>query len=173
MQTYLELKVPVRNESVWLKDLKSALLGLPVRWQNGHYHITMAFLDQTPSNFDVASIIDKHLSKAEPQMLKFDKIDAFTANNTGMYIINLTTSGVPERFKRLVNDIRDDLKANGCVMNSEFRLHVTLGRLDTSTIDLEKLLKIIRAIKIPVFQMELDSFEYRKFRGESIKVWSH
>ena len=47
MKTYLEIKVPISYNAPWFSELRKALKDMPVHWQNGYYHITMAFLDET------------------------------------------------------------------------------------------------------------------------------
>lgn len=172
MQTYLELKVPLVDKAEWMTCLKDRLSCVPVKWQNGYYHITLAFIDETPDGIDLVPIISKHLRTDVLPELTFDTIDAFTANKAGMHIVNLTVSTVPEEFQKLVANIRQDLKLNGCVMESDFRLHVTLGRLDAANVDISELQGVLRKVPIPKFRLKLTTFEYRKFRGESIKVWN-
>ena len=50
MQSYIELKVPIRWEEPWFEELRDLLDDVNIRWQHGYYHITMAFLDK---NFGV------------------------------------------------------------------------------------------------------------------------
>ena len=46
MKNYLEFKIPVQRNAQWYKELCEAMqeVRIPVRWQNGFYHITVAFL---------------------------------------------------------------------------------------------------------------------------------
>ena len=46
MKNYLEFKIPVQRNAQWYKDLYEAMqeVRIPVRWQNGFYHITVAFV---------------------------------------------------------------------------------------------------------------------------------
>ena len=62
MQTYLEVKIPIRSTARWLVDLKSTLADIPIRWQNGYYHITLSFLSETAAIQDVISVIDKYMN---------------------------------------------------------------------------------------------------------------
>ena len=171
MQTYLELKVPLRTDTIWMNELKDILNGLPVKWQNGYFHITIAFLDKTPSNVDMASIIDTHLKDMEVPVLTFDKVDAFTASKAGVHIINLTVSDIPEPFNRVVEEIRKDLKLQGGVIESGFKLHVTLGRLGASIMPIAELQALINKLKMPAFSLTLLDLDYREFRGRVIKNW--
>ncbi len=61
MKTYLELQVPLSTDAPWLQELRQALRPSPVQWQQGFYHITMAFIDDTPMNADLCPILKKHL----------------------------------------------------------------------------------------------------------------
>ena len=171
MQTYLEVQLPISRNARWMSDLKSQLKGVPVRWQNGFYHITLAFLDDSPKELDVSSVIDRHMDNATVYNLCFDKLDAFTTTSSKMHIINLTATDIPEPFMNWVNGIRSDLVANGCLLQSGFRLHVTLGRVDSSAITIERLQEIIEKFKMPSFVLSLRSFDYKVLGGETIKRW--
>jgi len=171
MQSYLEVQLPISKNARWISDLKSQLKGVPIRWQNGFYHITLAFLDDSPNKLDVSSVIDRHMNNATIYNLCFDKLDAFTTTSSKMHIINLTATDVPGPFINWVNGIRNDLVANGCVMQSGFRLHVTLGRVDSSAIKIDRLQGLIEKFRMPSFVLPLRSFDYREFRGETIKRW--
>lgn len=43
-----------------------------------------------------------------PVTLTFDTLDIFSTN-TGMFIVNLTASHIPDEFQKLVDDIRFDI----------------------------------------------------------------
>ena len=172
MQTYLEVKIPIRSTARWLVDLKSTLADIPIRWQNGYYHITLSFLNETAEITDVLSVINDHMRTGLIQELAFDKLDVFTANSASMHIVNLTVSEPPETFKLWVDDLRKCLVNIGCIIESDFRLHVTLGRVGTSICSLEQLQTKIRNVEMPTFSLPLTSYEYRVFRGETIKVWN-
>ena len=172
MQTYLEVKLPINKRAGWIANLKNQLKHVPVRWQDGFYHITLAFLNDTPENLEVSSIIDRHMENAVIQSLYFDKLDVFTTTTANMHIINLTVTNIPDSFMKWVNDIRTDLVESGCTMQSGFRLHVTLGRVDASTTDLDTLQKTIETVHMPSFHLPIISFDYKEFRGRTIKEWN-
>lgn len=132
---------------------------------------TFVYQPFAPNKLDVSSVIDRHMNNAAIYNLCFDKLDAFTTNSSKMHIINLTATDIPEPFMNWVNGIRSDLVANGCLMQSGFRLHVTLGRVDSSAIKIDRLQGIIENFKMPSFVLPLRSFDYRKFRGDTIKRW--
>ena len=108
MKTYLEIKVPISYSAPWFAELRKALKDMPVLWQKGYYHITIAFIDDTQHLPDVETIMHKYLDHAHPVNITFDKLDVFTAGN-GMQIVHLGTNNIPEDFKTLVEDIRRDI----------------------------------------------------------------
>ncbi len=128
MKTYLELQVPLSPDAPWLQELRQTLRTIPVKWQQGFYHITLAFIDDTPVGVDLCSIFQKHLQDFPAPVMTFDRLDFFTANSGGQ-VIYLTATHIPQSFLELTEAIRKDLRDAGCVMLSDFRLHVTLGRV--------------------------------------------
>ena len=167
MKTYLEIQVPLRNDVAWFDELRSICKNIDVKWQMGYYHITMAFIDDTPVGVDFRPLLEKHLRSFAAPTLTFDKLDAFIATS-GMHIIYLTATDIPQSFMSLVQAIRSDLKTAGCVMNSEFRLHVTLGRVKDPRVQLPMLQKLLDTISIPASSMTLTDVDYRVFRSGTI-----
>ena len=167
MKTYLEIKVPISFDAPWFLELRESLKDISVRWQKGYYHITMAFLDDTQNLPDVETIMHKYLDHANAVTITFDKLDVFTASN-GMLIVYLTTSYIPETFQSLVDDIRDDIDRTGSNIQSDFRLHVTLGRISEPGVDIDDIGFLINEIDLPPFTLSLNEVEYREFRGRSI-----
>lgn len=167
MKTYLEIQVPLRNDSLWFVELRRICKDIDIKWQMGYYHITMAFIDETPIGIDMRLILEKHFRSFSAPTITFDKLDAFTAMS-GMHIINLTATAVPPSFVSLVQDIRSDMKSAGCVMNSNFQLHVTLGRVKDPRIQLSTLQNILGSVSLLPFSMTLTEVDYRVFRGGTI-----
>lgn len=167
MKSYLEIQVPIAYNAPWFEELRSIMAGVPVKWQVGYYHITIAFLNETPENVDLCSLLEKHLSNGIAPMLTFDKLDAFTTWG-GMHIINLTATNIPANFLSLTAAIRSDMKDVGCIIESDFLLHVTLGRVNESNITLSNLQKMIGSVSIPPFNLMLEDVDYREFRGKTI-----
>ena len=167
MKTYLEIKVPISFDAPWFLELRESLKDISVRWQKGYYHITMAFLDDTQNLPDVETIMHKYLDHANAVTITFDKLDVFTASN-GMLIVYLTTSCIPETFQSLVDDIRDEIGNTSSNIQSEFRLHVTLGRISEPSVDIDDIGFLIDEIDLPPFTLSLHEVEYREFRGRSI-----
>ena len=167
LKTYLEIKVPISFDAPWFLELRESLNDISVRWQKGYYHITMAFLDDTQNLPDVEAIMHKYLDHANAVTITFDKLDVFTASN-GMLIVYLTTTSIPKTFQSLVDDIRDEIGSTGSNIQSDFRLHVTLGRISEPGVDIDDIGFLIDEIDLLPFTLSLHEVEYREFRGRSI-----
>jgi 2'-5' RNA ligase len=164
MKSYLEIQVPIQKDDHWFEDLRSALSGIPVRWQDGFYHITMAFLNETPEDVDLRPIFEKHFNGTYAPVLTFDKIDVFSTASK-MLIIYLTSMRVPESSREQVEAIRNDLKAAGCRIQSDFMLHVTLGRVRDENVNASTLKQLLDSVTVPPFTLSLTDVNYRVFRG--------
>ncbi len=171
MKSYLEIQVPLRYDALWFKALRDASKGMPARWQTAYFHITMAFLDETPSDVDLAPMIDEQLRTAIAPAITFDKLDVFSTMSNDMYIVNLTCTHVPNSFANLVSKIREEIQKCGAVIESDFRLHVTLGRIKSATVNLSEIEKVLASVDIPSFTLRLTDIDYRWFRGKTIGLW--
>ena len=167
LKTYLEIKVPISFDAPWFIELRESLKDIPVRWQKGFYHITMSFLNDTQNLPDIEAIMHKYLDHANAVTITFDKLDVFTASN-GTLIVYLTTTCIPKAFHTLVDDIRGEIGSTGSNIQSEFRLHVTLGRISEPGVDIDDIGFLIDEIDLPPFTLSLHEVEYREFRGRSI-----
>ena len=167
MKTYLEIQVPLKYNASWFQELRLACRNIDVKWQMAYHHITMAFVDETPENIDLRPLLEKHLNTFPAPTLTFDKLDVFTAMS-GMHIINLTATDVPKSFLSLIENIRSDMKAAGCVVDSWFRLHVTLGRVKDPHIQLATIQELAKSVSLPAFSLTLEDVDYRVFRGKTI-----
>lgn len=168
MKTYLEIKVPISYNAPWFSELRKALKDMPVHWQNGYYHITMAFLDETRNIPEIEAIMHSYLDNANAVSITFNKLDVFTTNN-GMKIVHLTTDSIPDDFQKLVNNIRNDISGNTSTsILSDFRLHVTLGRISMPEADINDVGFLIDEIDFSPFTLTLNEVEYRVFRGRSL-----
>ena len=167
LKSYLEIKVPITFEDSWFVKLRESLKDMPVFWQSNFYHITMVFIDDTQHLVDVESIMHKYLDSAKPVSITFDKLDVFTATN-GMLIVNLTATEIPEDFQTLVDDIRCDVSCTNSNIQSDFKLHVTLGRITEPEVDIDDVGFLIDEIDLIPFTLTLNEVEYREFRGRSI-----
>ena len=167
MKTYLEIQVPLRNNFFWFVELRRICQDVDIKWQMGYYHITMAFIDETPIGIDLRPILEKHFLSFSAPTITFDKLDAFTAMS-GMHIINLTATEIPHSFVSLIQSIRSDMQSAGCVMNSNFQLHVTLGRVKDPRTQLSTLHKMLETVCLSAFSLTLIDVDYRVFRGGAI-----
>lgn len=170
MQSYIEIKVPIRYEDSWFRQLRDLLDGVNIRWQRGYYHITMAFLDFAPDNVNLVPGLNDIVDEAMAPTINFDKLDAFASGNHRQ-VIHLTTTDAPDDFLALVKDLRRYFKAKGCKMQSDFKLHVTLGRVQDPRMNVNKLQDIISQVELPALTMELTDVEYRIFRGKTLGQW--
>ena len=167
MKTYLEIQVPIRYEDPWFKELRSHFSNIPVRWQKGYYHITMAFINETPKGIDMRPILERHLSTAIAPTVVFDRLDAFSIKQ-GRHIVHLTTSDVPESFLSLTKAIRTDMKSAGCVIYSDFMLHVTLGRVYSLDVELSDIMELLGRVPLSPITLTLTDVDYRVFRGKTL-----
>ena len=170
MKSYLEIKVPISFDDYWFRELRDLLDGVDIRWQRGYYHITMAFLDFAPDNVNMRPGLDQILEKAAAPTITFDMLDAF-ASGPHRQVIHLTTTDAPADFLALVEDVRRFFKAKGCTIQSDFRLHVTLGRVQDPRMNVRRLKDIISQVDLPEMTLELEDVEYRVFRGKSLGLW--
>lgn len=167
MKSYLEIQVPLNYDFPWFVELRNILNGIPVKWQIGYFHITMAFINETPENIDLRPILEKYLTKFQAPSITFDKLDAFTTYS-GMFIVHLTSTIIPDDFLVLTEAIRSEMKAVGCQIDSEFRLHVTLGRINDIDLTLPNLQDLVSSVSLKPFTLKLTCVDYRVFRGQVI-----
>ena len=67
-----------------------------------------------------------------------------------------------------IENIRSDMKAAGCVMDSWFRLHVTLGRVKEANVQLSAVQELTDSVSLPAFSLTLEDVDYRIFRGKTL-----
>ncbi len=167
MKTYLEIKVPIKYDDPWFVGLRNHFSGIPVRWQKDFYHITMVFINDMPKGVDMHSLLEKHLSTAQAPVIIFDRLDAFSINS-GRHIIHLATSHVPESFLLLTESIYSDMKDAGCVILSDFMLHVTLGRVMSYDVELSDIKMVLEKVTMSPITLTLTDVDYREFGGNTI-----
>lgn len=172
MKSYLEIKVPLEVNEYWLKELKESLSDVGVHWQNGFYHITVAFIVNTIDKDIVTSIIDDHLvNQRFSYILTLDCIDAFTIKGGQTHIIHMASSQIPIELSDWISSIRKDLTFSGVDIEPDFKFHVTLGRVPASNLRLDELRNRISSFDSIPITIETNCLEYREFRGNSIKKW--
>jgi 2'-5' RNA ligase len=174
MKTYLEIKVPISFDESWFRELRGLLDGVNIRWQRGFYHITMVFLDFAPDGVNMVPGLNEYLGEAMAPTITFDTLDAFTAGGGRTQVIYLTTSEIPEDFVALVQDIRRYMKGRGCVIQSDFKLHVTLGRVQDPGGNLRFIKETISQVDLPAITLDLTDVDYRVFKdyGKPLAHWT-
>ena len=165
MKTYLEIYVPIHYDDRWFESLRRKLRSIPVIWQKDFYHITMAFIDDTPEDIDMRPVLDKYFKQQPPIEVTFDKLDVFTTSSETK-VIYLTSTQAPERFLSLTENIRSELADLGCRLRSGFRLHVTLGRVKSPHVRIVSIRERINEVPMPGFKLSLTDVDYRVYRGD-------
>lgn len=173
MSNYLEIKVPIRRDAKWFTALRGAMAseGIPVRWQTRFFHITAAFINNDEPVELLKVAFDRLLTDWNALSLTLDKLDAFEAKDAPVIIVSLTTSHLSPEFGILVDQLRESARELGAVIDGNFLLHITLGRIDSAKASLEQVKRVVTGIEVPSFTLQLDEAEYRYFRGKSIRSW--
>ena len=187
METYIALKIPVCVKAQWYEGLKGKVDGMLTRKPERHIHLTLAFINSTTDVDGISEKIGKIASKYEPFDITFNTVEAFTVSSGTEHIVYLGATHMPEPLTKMVGEIRSAVKETGSQMNSEFKFHVTLFRLDAKKISLENLLEEIKPYrkpteenpqnmsagsKMPSFNLTVNNLYYRYFsRGGEIKSW--
>lgn len=167
-KSYVEIYVPLDPKEIWHSALKKYLSDVDVIWQNAYYHITLAFVDDTPDDLNkIIDMLKQRLTGLHAPVLIFDSINAFTTPS-GMHFITLTSSDVPESFVNTIKTIRQDILDSGGRLESEFRLHVTLGRVKGNSISLDNLQTRLKEFEFSPIERTLTKVDFRRFRGEVI-----
>ena len=166
-KSYIEIKVPFAYQTDCFDRLRHQLEGLPIHWQPGYYHITMAFIDETHCVDDIRHITCKYFANIPPIEITFDKFGVFTTHS-GMHIIHLAASNIPEELLSLNKKIREEIINTGSAIYSDFYLHVTLGRIKSEGIVLDDIRRLVDEVKIQPYTVYLREVVYRYFRGSII-----
>ena len=166
-KSYIEIKVPFTYQTDCFDRLRHRFEGLPIHWQPDYYHITMAFMDETHRVEDIKQIICKNFAHVPPITITFDKFDVFTTHS-GMHIIHIAASNIPEELSSLNKIIREEIVHTGSVINSDFYLHVTLGRMKSERIVLDDIRSLVDEVKIQPYTVYLREVTYRYFKGSII-----
>ena len=165
LKNYLAISVPLCQDAHWFSQLRGALSHVTVRWQKGHYHSTIAFMNEMPE----ASMLEEHFTRQTAPTLTFDKLDAFSTSSE--HILCITSSKPSEAFMSLVLTLRKQLIESKCLPPQDFLLHVTLARIPIKAITLDDLKALIAPICIPSFTMTLTEVKHIIYKGDTIKSW--
>ena len=177
MKNYLRLKVPVRREAAWFNGLRNALAkaGVPVTWQKSEYHITIAFMKDDQHVEELRTAFGEVLRKAEAPQLTLDKVGVFRTMSGEELIVFLTSSAPSERVMSLVDSLRSEAEKVGANIESNFRLHITLGRIKARLASLEQVEEVVKKIDVPPFTLTLQDAEYKFTKScgnKSIQEWN-
>ena len=165
LKNYLAISVPLCQDAHWFSQLRGALSHVTVRWQKGHYHSTIAFMNEMPE----ASMLEEYFTRQTAPTLTFDKLDAFSTSSE--HILCITSSKPSEAFMSLVLTLRKQLIESKCLPPQDFLLHVTLARIPIRAISLHDLKALISPICIPSFTMTLTEVKHIIYKGDTIKSW--
>ncbi len=174
MKSYIV--VPLRSSAKWITQLRGAFsnAGINVRWKKRDtFHITLAFLDETPEVDSIIDAVSSHLCRISAPMITFDEVNVFLAQSGTKYVVNLKTKVVPEEFLHLIEDVRKSLKREVAVEHSDFLFHVTLGEIFDANVGMAQIVKLVNSISVPAFTLHLEKVKFREFRGKGqiFKTW--
>ena len=173
---YIEIEVPINGRSSWMDELHSELRRYGVKWQNGFYHITMAFIHNSTDEERqaITDIVDDVIAGQNAFPMTFGELDAFTTRGKRTHVIYLRPTESNTAFNQMVNTLRSRISEVTTEMEPDFRLHVTLGRVDASNVTLQELKKAIAFIDAPEEDIVLRKVNHQIFKeyGKSIKIWN-
>ena len=129
--------VPFACQADCFDRLRRQSDSLPVHWQHDYYHITMAFIDKTHDADTINSIICRNFTNVPPIKITFNKFDAFTTHS-GIHIIHLAASCIPNELRLLNEKILDDIR------------------------------RLVNNVKFPPCTVSLNEVIYRYYRGPII-----
>ena len=172
MQSYLAIDVPIKTNAKWYQSLVSALSGYAITWQGG-FHITVAFINDELSEEAIQNVertLHPILSKTAVQTICLNKLDAFTTLKGDQHIICITSVEPSRQFLKLVDDIKGQLAEFNV---TPFRMHITLGRVDASNVNLAELKSKIESLQQPNFNINLTKVKYRMYQGKGdVRSWN-
>lgn len=177
MPNFFEIKIPVRKSegwNEWANNMRSTIMatGVPIRWQMSHYHMTLLFLNDDNCVENLNQEFEQHMSVFHSIPITIDKLDAFTTGDGACHVIYLTSTQVPPQITTLAENARklaDGMNAN--YDKRPFTPHITLGRIPTDKVSLDRLQALLRTIEQPLFNCVLNEAEHRYYKGDKIKTW--
>ena len=174
MKNYLELKIPIQRNAQWYRELCDAMQEerIPVRWQNGFYHITVAFLHDDNHVKELRDTFAQILSVRQAPSITLDKLEAFATQRGKEIVINLEPLHPSEELLALINEIRTAAINSGSQISKDFFIHITLGRIDAQDVTLDEVKDVISSIDFEPLKVSIREAEYRYFRGVTINRWT-
>lgn len=174
MKNYLELKIPIQRNTQWYRELCDAMQDerIPVRWQNGFYHITVAFVHDDTHVDILREAFSRILSRRKAPSVTLDKIEAFQTQNGKEIIINIAPSHPSDELLTLISEIRTAAINSGSQISKDFFIHITLGRIDAQDVTLDEVKQAISFISFSPFTVSIREAESRYFRADTIGRWT-
>ena len=173
---YIEIEVPISSRSSWMDELYGELRRYGVKWQNGFYHITMAFIHNSTDEERkaITDIVDDVIASQNAFPMTFGELDAFTTRGKKTHVIYLRPTGSNAVFNNMVNTLRSRIAEVTTEIEPDFQLHVTLGRVDASNVSLSDLKKAIEFVDAPEEDITLRKINHQVFKeyGKPIKSWN-
>lgn len=168
-QTYFELLVPINYQAQWFANLQEAFREVKVIWgRNGH--ITVAFVNSNPKRKNLCHVVQPIIEKTQAFHITFDKVDAFMNLDQTETIICLTATNIPQEFTTFQQTMHQSITEAGCNV-TDFKFHVTLGRVKTAVMDFETVRQKVNAVAIPPFTLKLSHLRFRVRRERCIANW--
>ncbi|MCQ2343733.1 MAG: hypothetical protein MJ002_02275 [Paludibacteraceae bacterium] len=171
-QHYVEIMVGIQRDAKWFKQLRDELRCRGVRWIDNsiaQYHVTVAFMEEIVDSKEVCEVLESFYFHSQVML---DKIEVFTDFSGKNNVISLSSTNVPNEFKNNVNVLRQQLTEIGCIINSDFRFHVTLGIVDAAKMSIEEIRKAIANIPSPDNFSTLEYVRFVQRKGHQV-VWSN
>lgn len=160
MQNYLEIKIPIRYEAEWFKALRQEAeeRHIPVRWQHRYYHITVIFSYDDKKKEELKESFSRVIATHEAFTMTLDKIDAFAASK---HVIYLTASLPSLELNNLIDELRAEANQMHANIRPDFRLHITLGKVDSAAATIEQVQDLTGSIDVPAFNVRITELEYQ------------
>ena len=174
MKNYLELKIPVQRNAQWYSELCEAMQDerIPVRWQNGFYHITVAFIHDDSHVKELRDAFAQILSARPAPSITLDKLEAFATQSGKEIVINLAPSRPSDKLLALIDEVRTAAINSGSQISKDFFIHITLGRIEAQDATLDEVKDVISSVDFEPFTVSIREAEYRYFRGATISRWT-
>ena len=90
--------------------------------------------------------------------MTLDKIDAFAASK---HVIYLTASQPSLELNNLIDELRAEANQLHANIRPDFRLHITLGKVDSTAASIEQVQDLTGSIDVPAFNVRVNELEYQ------------
>jgi len=131
------------------------------------YHVTLAFLHELGDSFKVADAL-KSFSIGYSASL--DSIKVFSDKRGKRHVIAFSSSDIPDRFMKSVDELRKRLAEAGAAVEPDFMFHVTLGFVDAGRISLDELQKRVAEVPAPGFYLSFSVHRLTR-TGDHKALW--